>query len=455
MSPQTDTDPVTARIARLLDVKRRDNAEVLSALKVAEESWEGLNKEVDTVIASEFDLLATERDAVLAARDRLQNPDTQPSEKGFVFAGRVFDRATEAGLPQIIVRVSRERDVTGDPLAESVTDAAGMFRTLVPAALLDPDAGPEDVRLDAISPDRRRPIGTVRLTVAMRTGGVEKVDLPIGRSPGVAARVSAAEAARDSIDETIASVERREESMKAAHTATTRYADLTRDGLRELSDAMAADPPPIPPSVPITGVEPAPPPRRPRDPAGSPGRPPEPPRHLDVAREDRRHRPAPGGEAARRRHPRRGDVRAHEVRDAGRDPRRGAGEGGAGGGEEAAGGARLARSRSAAAVQPLASIVAVSLVARSVEHVPGSREAHRTSQEVGRQGSSRALSLDVAVQVGMAPRASRSTPGGNRRAGSISGSRRLEHSRVTWCTGAPPEGDLGLVGSAIPLTRGL
>ena len=119
MSPQTATDPVTARIARILDVKRRDNAEVLSALKVAEEAWEGLNKEVDTVIASEFDLLATERDAVLAARDRLENPDTEPSEKGFVFAGRVFDRATKAGLPQIIVRVSRERDVTGDPLAES------------------------------------------------------------------------------------------------------------------------------------------------------------------------------------------------------------------------------------------------------------------------------------------------------------------------------------------------
>ncbi len=276
MSPQTDTDPVTARIARLLDVKRRDNAEVLSALKVAEESWVGLNKEVDTVIASEFDLLATERDAVLAARDRLQNPDTQPSEKGFVFAGRVFDRTSEAGLPQIIVRVSRERDVTGDPLAESVTDAAGMFRTLVPAALLNPDAGAEDVRLDAVSPDRRRPIGTVRLKVTMRTGGVEKVDLPIGRSPGVAARVSAAEAARDSIDETIASVERREESMKAAHTATTRYADLTRDGLRELSDAMAADPPPIPPSVPITGVEPAPPAPGPVTPPAPPA-PPEPP----------------------------------------------------------------------------------------------------------------------------------------------------------------------------------
>ena len=44
--------------------------------------------------------------------------------------------------------------------------------------------------------------------------------------------------------------------MKAAHTATNRFADLTRDGLRALSDAMATEPPPIPESVEITGVDP-------------------------------------------------------------------------------------------------------------------------------------------------------------------------------------------------------
>ena len=272
----TDTDPVAARIARLLDIKRRDNAEVLSALKVAEESWEGLNKEVDTVIASEFDLLATERDAVLAARDRLEDLDAEPSENGFVFAGRVFDRATEAGLPQLLVRVTRERDTTGDPLVGVVTDAGGMFRALVPAQLLDPEGRPEEVRLDALAPNRPRPIGTLRLTVAMRVGGVEKVELPVGRSPGVAERVSAAEAARDSIDETVASVARREASMKAAHTATTRFADLTRDGLRRLSDAMAGDPPPIPASVPVTGVEPVPAPPGPVTPPAPPAPPEQP-----------------------------------------------------------------------------------------------------------------------------------------------------------------------------------
>ena len=73
-------DPVAARIARILDVKRRDNAEVLSALKVAEDAWERLNKEVDTTIGQEFDLLASERDAVLAARDRLETPDAPTAE---------------------------------------------------------------------------------------------------------------------------------------------------------------------------------------------------------------------------------------------------------------------------------------------------------------------------------------------------------------------------------------
>ena len=69
---------------------------------------------------------------------------------------------------------------------------------------------------------------------------------PSAGSAGIADRITAAEAARDSVEETVASVERRLESMKAAHTATTRFADLTRDGLRELSDAMATEPPPIP-----------------------------------------------------------------------------------------------------------------------------------------------------------------------------------------------------------------
>ena len=84
-------DPVQARLARILDAKRRDNADILSALKVAEDSWERLNKEVDTAIGQEFDLINSEQTAVLAARDRLDNPDTDPADKNFVFAGRVFD----------------------------------------------------------------------------------------------------------------------------------------------------------------------------------------------------------------------------------------------------------------------------------------------------------------------------------------------------------------------------
>ena len=110
-------DPVQARLVRIFDAKRRDNANILSALKVAEDSWERLNKEVDTAIGQEFDLISSEQTAVLAARDRLDNPDTDPADKNFVFAGRVFDATSKTGLPQITVRVLRDRDQTGDPLA--------------------------------------------------------------------------------------------------------------------------------------------------------------------------------------------------------------------------------------------------------------------------------------------------------------------------------------------------
>ena len=91
-------DPVQARLARILDAKRRDNADLLSALKVAEDAWERLNKEVDTAIGQEFDLISLEQTAVLAARDRLDNPNTDPADTNFVFAGRVFDATSKIGF---------------------------------------------------------------------------------------------------------------------------------------------------------------------------------------------------------------------------------------------------------------------------------------------------------------------------------------------------------------------
>jgi len=278
MSNQVELDPVAARIARILDAKRRDNAQILSALKVAEDAWERLNKEVDTVIGQEFDLLASERAAVLAAKDRLETPDTEPSELGFVFTGRVFDNATKVGLPQVLVRVVRDRDVETEPLAEAITDAAGAFRTIVSPQEFDPAGSATAVRVEALQGPGGRPFATQRLALAMGPGGVQQVDLPVKQNRTLAGNVVAGEAARDSIDETIESVERRLASMKAAHTATTRFSDLTRDGLKELSAAMAADPPPIEPPAPGGEVEPVKPPEPPEPvPPPPPPAPPEPP----------------------------------------------------------------------------------------------------------------------------------------------------------------------------------
>lgn len=267
MSPQSDVqDPVAARIARILDAKRRGNAEILSSLKVAEESWERLNKEVDTAIGHEFDLVASERDAVQAARDRLEDPGKEPSDDGFVVTGRVFDNTSKVGLPQILVRVMADRDVAGEPLAEAVTDAAGAYRAVVRAELFDPAGDQTAVRVEAMQPADGRIVARARLALVMRVGGVEQVDLPVKATRGVSDQVVAGEAARDSVEETLASVELRLASMRAAHTATTRFSDLTRDGLKDLSAAMAADPPPIESSVPIPGIDPVAPPDRPTPP---------------------------------------------------------------------------------------------------------------------------------------------------------------------------------------------
>jgi hypothetical protein len=256
---ETDVDPVALRIARRLDAKRRDNAEMLSALKVAEEAWERLNKEVDTVIGQEFDLQSTELDAVRAARDRLEEPDTEPTEEGFVFSGRVFDRASGTGLAQLLVRVVRDRDVEAEPLAEAVTDASGGFRAVVPVHLFDPTGAEMPLRVEAHQRGVEKPVGSLKLTLPMKPGGVEKVELPVRQTRATAGNALAGEAARDSVEETLASVERRVESMKVAHTATTRFSELTRDELRELSTAMASDPPPIEGGPPAPPAPPAPP----------------------------------------------------------------------------------------------------------------------------------------------------------------------------------------------------
>jgi hypothetical protein len=238
-------DPVQARLARILDAKRRDNADILSALKVAEDAWERLNKEVDTAIGQEFDLIRSEQDAVLAARDRLDNPDTGPVEKQFVFAGRVFDAISKVGLPRLTVRVLRDRDQTGDPLATAITDAAGAYRAIVPPEQFDPSGEATAIRVEAMHADSAKPVALERVSLVLTSGGVQQVDLPVKQSRTVGGNVAAGESARDSIEATIETVQQRVASMQAAHTATSRFSDLTRDGLKELSAAMASDPPPI------------------------------------------------------------------------------------------------------------------------------------------------------------------------------------------------------------------
>ena len=260
MSNLDRDDPVQARLARILDAKRRDNADILSALKVAEDAWERLNKEVDTAIGQEFDLTSSELTAVQAALDRLDSPNTEPTDKSFVFAGRVFDAVSKIGLPQMTVRVLREREQTGDPIATAITDGAGTYRAIVPPEQFDPSGEATAIRIEAIAAGGARPVALHRMSIVLTSGGVERVDLPAKQSRAVAGKAAAGEAARDSIEATIETVKQRLKSMQAAHTATARFSDLTRDGLKELSAAMASDPPPIDPgpTPPAPGPGPAP-----------------------------------------------------------------------------------------------------------------------------------------------------------------------------------------------------
>jgi predicted flap endonuclease-1-like 5' DNA nuclease len=252
-----EEDPVLRRIARILDAKRGDNEQVLGALKGAVDAWEGLNKEVDTAIGAEFDLLTTEREAVLAAQKRLKKPATLPSDEGFVVGGRIFEKEKKAGLPHVVVRVVREREGKEEVLAETITDEMGNFRGLVPAALLE---GARDVqetlRIEALTGPQEKPLLVTTKSVRMKAGRAEELDLAVAPSRKLADRVAAAESVRDSVEESVQSVERRLASMKTAHTAVTRFAELTRDGLEALRRDLSVNPPVATAAVAVAGIEP-------------------------------------------------------------------------------------------------------------------------------------------------------------------------------------------------------
>lgn len=71
----------------------------------------------------------------------------------------------------------------------------------------------------------------------------------------VADRAAVIETIRDSLDESVRAVELRRESMRSAHTAVTRFAELTREGLETLREELSAGLPEIPAAVPVAGIE--------------------------------------------------------------------------------------------------------------------------------------------------------------------------------------------------------
>ncbi len=257
-----DDDPVCRRIARILDAKRRENEKVLGALKAVDDAWEGLNKEVDAAIGTEFDLMEVEREAVLAAKKRLKKSRVVPVDEGFVLGGKVRDDDKKVGLPGVLVRLVREKDGEEEVLAETVTDQMGNFAGLVPKAKLSaPTAGRggETLRIEALSKAGERPLFTMKKRLVLEAGKAKEVDLEVRAVRKIADRLTAAETVRDSVEESVEVVERRIASMKAAHTAVTRFAGLTRDGLTELREELAVEPPKIVAAVPVAGIEPEPP----------------------------------------------------------------------------------------------------------------------------------------------------------------------------------------------------
>lgn len=262
------TDPVWRRLAAIVEAKGRENDEAIGTLKALDQRWEGLNKELDLDIGTEFKLAAVEREEALAAKEKLRKGSVAPSDEGFVVGGRVVDE-NKAGLPGVAVRVLRGRGAEAKVLAEALTDERGDFAGLVPQALLEElGAGKETIRIEALIKPGARPVAVKEKSVAMATGDTETVDLSLSSGREIGDRQRAAKAVEDSVLHNLEVIDSRIVSMKSAHTGLTAFSALTRDGLKSIRADLAVKPPEIAAAVAIGDVEPPEPP----EPAETPAR---------------------------------------------------------------------------------------------------------------------------------------------------------------------------------------
>jgi hypothetical protein len=255
---KSDTnDPICGRLAAIIEDKRHDNDEAIGSLKTLESKWKSLNKELDVDIGAEFNLADVERTEALTAKDKLDKVTVLPSDDGFVLGGRIVDQQKKAGLSHVAVRLLRGKGTKTEVLAETVANQTGGFAVLVPKALLrEPGAATESIRIEAVAGPGMKPITVVEKPIAMKSGKAETIEIALPTTKKTADRLNAAKAFKDSVIQNLDGVEAKITSMKKAHTALTKFAELTRDGLRDLRSDLAAPAPRIAAAVPIGDLEP-------------------------------------------------------------------------------------------------------------------------------------------------------------------------------------------------------
>lgn len=241
--PETDADPVSLRLQRIVEAKRADNEAILGELDRLDADWTKLNKDVDGVIDAEFDAMELEGQAADDAVRDLEQQRAAPVPGGFVLAGKILESREKVGLPGMLLQVAarvRDQPVT---LGEARTDALGSFSLTFESKLLGTlGEGSHEFSFSVFSAPGVLVHGEDQ-TVTVRAGRVQHVVLTLRQVTDLSDRIAAGKSVRDSVRDNASVVAGRLDNMRSAHTAVTELALRTRAELKTLREQLSAAPP--------------------------------------------------------------------------------------------------------------------------------------------------------------------------------------------------------------------
>jgi hypothetical protein len=240
--PNLNVDPVGKRLERIVEEKKATNEEALGRIKSIMDSWEKLNKTIETDIKDEFELMDLEKEALDEALGDLEENRTTPVNDAFTITGTVRSEREKIGLPNVTVVLLQPAENRTKPLGKEVTDNSGNFVLRLGESVFGDNQGTLQVEYRVLAGDGTLLHSEVQ-TLTPRMGGIARVQLAIAETDVVSNQLAAGKAVKDSIVDSRDLIASRVENMRGAHDALAAMTAIARDDLDSLRESLAVSPP--------------------------------------------------------------------------------------------------------------------------------------------------------------------------------------------------------------------